>query len=88
MGIAAPGPVLRTWCATGTSMNGLQQYEICIQAMLETTAREMLREYVVQYVRETHGVTPVGVPWLVDPRTIEVVAARQTSRNETKEVDK
>lgn len=52
-------------------MNGAQQYEIVVEAMLETTAREMLREYVVSYVRETHGVTPTGVPWLVDPRTIE-----------------
>ena len=71
MSIAAPGPVVRKWHATGTSMNGRKQYEIVVEATLETTAREMLREYVVQHVRSEYGVTPTGVPWLVDPRTIE-----------------
>lgn len=71
MGIAAPGPVLRRWRATGLSMNGQIGYEIVIEAMLETTAREMLREFVIQKVRQDYGVTPRGVPWLIDPRTIE-----------------
>lgn len=52
-------------------MNGQLGYEIVVEAMLGTTAREMLREYVVAHVRERYGVTPRGVPWLVDPRTIE-----------------
>lgn len=71
MGIAEPGPVTRRWRATGSSVNGSLDYEIVVEAALETTAREELRQYVVEYVRTNYGVTPRGVPWLVDPRTIK-----------------
>ena len=76
---------IRHWRATGTSINGQLVYEIQLEAVLSTTAREMLRECVVDHVRKHYGATPRGVPWLVDPRTICVEEIDTDTTADTKE---
>lgn len=61
--------------ASGRSMNGETTYSLECDVQLPQAAREMLRTSVIDQVRQRYGITPEGVQWLIDPRTIETKEA-------------
>ena len=57
------------------SMNGLVEYNVSVEFDNESdhALREAFRQVVVDAVRAEHGVTPEGVGYLADLRTVRIV---------------
>lgn len=56
---------------TGRSLNGERTYEAELDAPTRDDAYQVLATAVRQSVRDEFGVTPRGVAYLLDPRTVE-----------------
>lgn len=58
------------------SINGQVVYDAEVEASSPFEAKEVFKATVRQSVREKHGVTPSGIPFLVDQRTLEIEEAK------------
>jgi hypothetical protein len=60
---------MSTYVVKMTSLNGAQEYEIETEAASESEARKIAGAVIADYVAETYGRTPSGLPYLGDTRT-------------------
>lgn len=59
-----------------TSLNGKVAYDAEIEANSPYEAREIFKAQVRQGVRADYGITPRGLPYLADARTLEIGEAK------------
>lgn len=65
------------------SLNRQMEYTASgVEANSPFEAREAFRASVMQGVRREYGITPRGVPYLVDPRTVEIEEAKDGESGE------
>ena len=57
--------------AVAESMNRQMAYMVDVDTVDHAVARRVLRDLVIADVKQQYGQTPAGIPYLVDPRTIE-----------------
>jgi hypothetical protein len=77
-----PTVQLHTYTVTASSLNGKREYSATVEASSESAARQCFRAEAVPQitddVRAEFNRAPIGVSYLVDPRSIVVTVAADT----------